>query len=110
MGVNYKHYAYRVIWSHEDEEYVGLCTEFPSLSYLDKDDVATLKGIQNLVKDVLVDMEANSEPIPQPIAEKQYSGKFQVRILPEQHRKLAMKATEERVSLNRYVSNKLALC
>jgi hypothetical protein len=25
-------YSYRVIWSAEDNEFVGLCTEFPSLS------------------------------------------------------------------------------
>lgn len=28
------HYSYRVTWSAEDDEYVGLCTEFPSLSWL----------------------------------------------------------------------------
>lgn len=25
------HYTYRVTWSEEDGEYVGLCVEFPSL-------------------------------------------------------------------------------
>lgn len=25
---------YRVTWSEEDQEYVGLCAEFPSLSWL----------------------------------------------------------------------------
>jgi predicted HicB family RNase H-like nuclease len=61
-----------------------------------------------LVKDVLVDMEANGETIPEPIAIKKYSGKFQVRIPPTLHRKLAIEAAEEKVSLNRYVSDKLA--
>lgn len=28
------HYAYRLLWSTEDSEYVGLCAEFPSLSWL----------------------------------------------------------------------------
>ena len=28
------HYSYRVIWLEEDKEYVGLCTEFSSLSWL----------------------------------------------------------------------------
>ena len=28
------HYTYRVTWSAEDNEHVGLCTEFPSLSWL----------------------------------------------------------------------------
>jgi len=27
-------YTYRVTWSEEDDEYVGLCSEFPSLSWL----------------------------------------------------------------------------
>ena len=29
-------YTYRITWSEEDQEYVGLCVEFPSLSWLDK--------------------------------------------------------------------------
>ena len=28
-------YTYRVIWSDEDSEFVGLCAELPSLSWLD---------------------------------------------------------------------------
>ena len=61
-----------------------------------------------MVKDIVNDLEANGEIIPEPLADKSYSGKFQVRITPELHRKLAMEAAEERVSLNRYVSHKLA--
>ncbi|WP_414544647.1 type II toxin-antitoxin system HicB family antitoxin [Nostoc sp. CCY0012] len=105
---NYDHYTYKVTWSSEDQEYVGLCTEFPSLSYLDENKVAALEGIEHLVKDVVADMEANGEPIPEPIAEKNYSGKFQVRVPPELHRRLAIQAAEENISLNRYVSLKLA--
>ncbi len=29
-----KQYTCRVTWSAEDNEYVGLCAEFPSLSWL----------------------------------------------------------------------------
>jgi len=36
-----------------------------------------------------------------------YSGKFVIRIPPEVHRILAIKAAEERISLNRLVSAKL---
>lgn len=106
--INYEHYTYRIIWSAEDEEFVGLCAEFPSLSYLDQNRYQALDGITNLVKDVVADLLANNEEIPEPIAQRNYSGKFQVRIPPELHRKLAIEAAEENVSLNRYVSNKLA--
>ena len=106
--VNYKHYTYRVIWSPEDEEYVGLCGEFPSLSYLDEDHLKALEGMAELVRDIVADIEANQETIPVPISEKNYSGKFQVRITPERHRMLAIEAAEQNVSLNRLVSDKLA--
>ena len=32
-----KQYTYRVTWSAEDNEYVGLCAEFPSLSEVDQE-------------------------------------------------------------------------
>ena len=39
------HYSYRVIWSEEDKEYVGLCAEFPSLSWLASAPEAALRAI-----------------------------------------------------------------
>jgi hypothetical protein len=42
--VNHNHYTYRVTWSQEDQEFVGLCAEFPSLSYLHEDNFTALKA------------------------------------------------------------------
>ncbi len=108
MPIKNDHYTYRVTWSADDEEYVGLCTEFPSLSWLARTPEAALKGIRNLVADVRKDMQANNEDIPEPIAIKKYSGKFMVRVPPEVHRSLAIKAAEAGVSLNRLASSKLS--
>ncbi len=102
------YYTYRVTWSEEDKEYVGLCTEFPSLSWLDTSPEAALTGIRNVVSDVVVDMKKNKEPIPEPIASKHFSGKFIVRVPPEVHRRLVLEASENGVSLNRLASAKLA--
>jgi len=102
------HFTYRVSWSEEDGEYVGTCAEFPSLSHLDADQEATLRGIRELVADVVVDMRVNGESVPEPLAERTYSGKFQARIPPELHRMLSIEAAEARVSLNRLVSLRLA--
>jgi predicted HicB family RNase H-like nuclease len=103
------HFTYRVSWSEEDGEFVGACAEFPSLSHLDADQVAALRGIQGLVADVVADMQASGEPVPEPFGERTYSGKFQTRVPPELHRKLAIEAAEEGVSLNRYVNLRLAM-
>ena len=105
--VDHQHYTYRVTWSEEDGEHVALCAEFPSLSYLAEKPANALQGLVKLVGEVVADMDANGEPVPEPIAAKSYSGKFQVRIPPEQHRNLAIQAAEQGVSLNRYVSAKL---
>ena len=71
-------YTYLITWSAEDAEHVALCAEF------------------------------NNETPPEPLAERTYSGRFVVRVPPETHRELALKAAEEGVSLNRLVSARLA--
>jgi predicted HicB family RNase H-like nuclease len=103
------HFTYRVSWSEEDGEYVGTCAEFPSLSHLDADQDAALRGIRALVADVVADMRASGEAVPEPLAERTYSGKFQTRIPSELHRMLAIEAAEVGVSLNRLVSLRLAM-
>ncbi|MBW4552116.1 MAG: type II toxin-antitoxin system HicB family antitoxin [Aphanocapsa sp. GSE-SYN-MK-11-07L] len=102
-----KFYTYRVFWSEEDEEFVGLCAEFPGMSWLDQDPQATFAGILALVQECIDDLAAHQEPIPSPLTQKQYSGRFMVRIPPEQHRELAIQAAEQGISLNRLASRKL---
>jgi predicted HicB family RNase H-like nuclease len=106
--MSHDHYTYRVTWSPEDNEYVGLCVEFPSLSWLAKAPESALSGIRNAVADVVADMNSNGEAPPAPLAERQYSGEFRVRIPPHVHRALALEAAEQGISLNRLASAKLA--
>ena len=108
MPLKNDHYTYRVTWSEEDNEYVGLCAELPSLSWLSKTPESALKGIRNTVAEVIKDMKENGEEIPPPIANKKYSGKFMVRLPPEVHRSLAIQAAESGVSINRLVSSRLS--
>lgn len=107
MSKEYDRYTYRVTWSEEDGEHVGLCAEFPSFSWLDTSPEKALAGIRRLVKNCLSDMRRNKENAPEPIALKNYSGKFMVRVPPETHRMLSIQAAESGVSLNRLVSGKL---
>ena len=106
--MNTQHYTYRVLWSDEDGEFVGLCAEFPGLSWLAADQAEALRGIVGVVSDVVADMQARNEPIPEPISARRYSGRFVVRIPPDRHRLLAMQAAEAGVSLNRLVSDTLS--
>ena len=69
-------YTYRIMWSAEDNEYVGLCAEFPSLSWLDADQTQAFSGIVNVIVGVVADMISNNEKVPVPLSEKKYSGRF----------------------------------
>lgn len=101
-------YSYRVIWSEEDGEHVGLCAEFPSLSHLDKTPAKALEGIRKLVSHVVSDMRRKGEPVPNPLASRRYSGRFVVRVPEDLHRRLAMEAAESGMSLNQCVAVRLA--
>ncbi len=101
-------YTYRVTWSEEDQEHVGLCAEFPSLSWLSSSPEAALGGIRRVVANVVAEMTRSGEPVPEPIAGRKFSGKFMVRVPPDVHRDLAVKAAEAGVSLNRLATVKLA--
>ena len=50
----------RVTWSDEDQEHVGLCTEFPSLSWLATTPETALRGIRKVVAEVVAESEIRS--------------------------------------------------
>ena len=102
------HYTYRVTWSPEDGEHVGLCAEFPSLSWLAPKPETALAGIRKVVAGVVADMKRNNEAVPAPLAERTYSGHFKVRIPPQVHRELVLQAAEAGISLNRLASARLS--
>jgi len=107
MSLKNDRYTYRVTWSDEDKEHEGLCAEFPSLSWLAATPEGALKGIRKVVAEVVSDMKQKGEPVPEPIALRQYSGRFVVRVPPDTHRRLVTEAAEAGVSLNRLVSSRL---
>jgi len=94
------HYTDRVTWSAEDGEYVATCLGSASLSWLAASRDDAIDGLERLVAEVTADMADNGETIPEPLAERKYSGTFNVRIGAQLHRNLAMHAAEEHMSLN----------
>ncbi|MDQ1308583.1 MAG: hypothetical protein QG671_4418, partial [Actinomycetota bacterium] len=97
------HHTYRVTWSAEDCEFVATCFEFPSLSWLAGTQESALAGLRDLVVEVIDDLRGSDEPVPQPLSSRAYSGKFNLRVGEELHRRLAMEAAAENLSLNQYV-------
>ncbi len=102
------HYKFDVAWSPSDQEFVATVAEFPSVSWMAEDQVKALLGLRELLEEIIVDLSANGEEIPQPYSERTYSGNIKLRVSPEKHRQLTIAAAEQGVSLNRYLSERLA--
>ena len=109
MGASIDRYTYRVNWSDEDEEYVGLCAEFGLLSHLDDTPEKALTGIRELVSHAVELNVEEGVPVPEPLSTRRYSGTITVRVPPEAHRTLAMDAAEAGASMNRLAAERLTL-
>ncbi len=64
MSVDHCDYKYRVTWSPEDGEYVGLCAELPSLAWLAETPEEALSGIRQVAVESVADMLSNGEIVP----------------------------------------------
>ena len=61
-------YTYRVFWSEDDQEWVGVCEEFgPPLSWLDPDRQAAERGIRMIVRESIEVLEEYGDPVPEPL-------------------------------------------
>lgn len=103
-----KHYTYRIAWSAQDSEYIATVVEFPSLSWGAKTRESALDGLTSLVEEVLRDMMAEGEEVPKPWDERIFSGKFNLRLGPDLHKKVALDAAERHESINSFIVKQLA--
>lgn len=102
-----RHYRYAVAWSAEDGEFVATVSEFPSLSCLEPDQFEAIRGLEQLVASVVEDLQANGEPVPEPLADRTFSGRLNLRVSTQLHRRLATEALQHQTSLNTYASSLL---
>ena len=79
----------------------------PSLSWVSDNQVEAFVGIRTLCVETIDDMLADGETPPAALADREYSGKFVVRVPPETHRLLVIEAAEQNVSLNRLAISRL---
>ena len=101
-------YVYRIRWSESRKGFVCTVAELPDLIEVSESSAEALMGLHVRVAERLAAMRANGEDVPVPYEDRQYSGHFMVRIPPEMHRRLAIEAAEQGVSINRLVQSRLA--
>ena len=107
IATNVTHYRYAVSWSPDDEEYVATVAEFPSLSWLEPDQIEAIRGLERLVASLIEDLQSSEEPVPSPLADRTFSGRLNLRVSVQLHRRLATEALQHHESLNTYASGLL---
>ena len=70
---------YQVTWSVTDDQFVATVLEFPSLSWLADTQDDALHGLRDLIAEVVDDLQASDEPIPEPLSSRAFSGTFNLR-------------------------------
>lgn len=100
-------YVYRILWSESRKGFVCTVAELPGLIEVSESSAEALMGLHMRVAERLAAMRAKGEDVPVPYEDRQYSGRFMVRIPPEMHRRLAIEAAEQGVSINRLVQSRL---
>ncbi|PCJ42541.1 MAG: toxin-antitoxin system HicB family antitoxin [SAR86 cluster bacterium] len=101
--MNYKGYEAVIRYSDEDATFVGEVINTKDTLVFDGDNVVEVEQSFHLVVDEYIEdcLAEGKEP------EKPFSGQFVMRIKPELHRELFIKARQSGLSLNAFVSNKL---
>jgi predicted HicB family RNase H-like nuclease len=102
------HYTYRVQWSPVYREYLGVCLELPYLRREAPTAEQAVAAIEQATREHVDAMRTCGEAAPTPLSERHYSGTFVVRTSPELHARLALEASEERVSMNQWIVQKLS--
>lgn len=104
--INY--YTYSVVWSDDDNEYIGLCREFPSISAFGETHEQALANIKEEIAYILSWMEEEGEQIPLPVKDIDYSGRLLLRLPKRLHKELAQQAKLNDVSINQFIMNVLS--
>ena len=101
-------YAVKLNYSQEDSGFIATVPELPGCSAFGETDEEALKEIKIAEELWIKTAKKEGRPIPMPVAENKYSGRFSLRVPPELYKRLVIEAKEQKVSINQLITYKLA--
>ena len=103
-----RQYLKVVEWSDEDNCYIGSAPPIIGQCCHASTEAEVVRQLQVIVEEWVEILLRDGKPLPAPGAGRTFSGKFLVRVTPEIHQKVALKAMARGESLNQFVSETLA--
>lgn len=101
-------YAIELVWSEEDGGYIATVPELPGCSAFGETEEEALREVKVAQELWLVAARQEGREVPQPVAQRRYSGRFALRMPPELHRRLDLEARKQRVSMNQLLVSVLS--
>ena len=101
-------YARMLIPDLEDGGYVARVLEFPGCISEGDTPNEAIGNIEEALEAVIESMLLRGDPIPEPLADRDFSGRLNLRIPPSLHARASERAALEGVSLNRLLSDAVA--
>ena len=95
-------YTKFVEWSAEDECFIGRCPEIMAGGVHGNDEAKVYAELCQAVEEMVEIIHADGHQLPHPLGEREFSGKFVLRLEPALHRRLAAKAIAAGESLNSF--------
>ena len=109
----YLNRPYHIVIQHiideSDSYYLATVKEFDGCMSHGSTYVEAFENIQEAMEGWIETKLENGFPVPDPVDENQYSGKFVLRLPKTLHARLAMEAEKEGVSLNQYALYRLSI-
>ena len=97
-----------VEWSEEDGCYLGSAPPIIGHCCHGSSEAEVLAQLHTIVEEWVEILLTDGKPLPASTANKEFSGKFVVRIPKDLHKKAALKAMARGESLNQFVTDALA--
>ena len=101
----------KIITKRNDEDgvhYIGKVVEIDGCMGDGETEAQAIESLNDSLEAILESMLEHGDPIPEPVDEENFSGKFIVRLPKSLHRRLTFESQKEGISLNQYVLYKLS--
>ena len=96
-----------VEWSEEDQCYVGTSPGLLIGGVHGKNQEKVFQELCVVMDDAIEHLQREGKPLPPETANKIFSGKIALRLSPELHKKLAIKAKQHGESINSFIKEQL---
>ena len=98
-----------VEWSEADQCYIGSAPPLVGKCCHGDDEAKVYKELCQIVEEWIAIMEKDGKTLPKATiaSDKEFSGKFMLRINPDLHKALALRSIQSGKSLNAFVEEKL---